>query len=301
MKSKKNLFGLILIVIYLTSCKKECIDTNENTQNKIKDKIKMYRIYGIEDSISDINYFYFNYDTISGDLIYVDIRVKNATTFDTFVHSAYRIVKYSNNLIYVYANYPFATYKVRNNGYQITSIDQINYFGLDEPYVNIFFDVNNKVDSIYSKGSWHLQNFWSNFKYSNFEYNTEGNIIGYNVRLSEDLTGSGLLTEIEDTVKLYYKNIENTNILPMQTLGHFRSGYGSNGFGDIAYILSINGYYLTKQNNYLLDRWVGNQFTGSTDKYNYTILDNKVTNFQITTTFHRSNTEGTRYCDIEYY
>jgi len=119
-----------------------------------------------------MSHYFFNYDTISGNLISVDQRFRYPSIgVDSLIVGFINIVRQSNNTITLYERINLLNYLVKINTKQVISIDKINTSGNLENATGIFFK-NNFVDSIFDSGF--LTFFNNEIQYNGFIYDTNG-------------------------------------------------------------------------------------------------------------------------------
>jgi hypothetical protein len=286
----KNILLTIFSILYIISCKKECKVLHEDN---LKEKIKSIKLYSEDTLVNSMSHYFFNYDTISGNLISVDQRFRYPSIgVDSLIVGFINIVRQSNNTITLYERINLLNYLVKINTKQVISIDKINTSGNLENATGIFLK-NNFVDSIFDSGF--LTFFNNEIQYNGFIYDTNGSCIKYNINWKDNSTGFPVVKF--DTIMLTYTDMETTYFLPsQQPCGLFGGDAGAN-MNIVNTSISVENYYFVKPSKYLLRSF--STSSGTTAEYNYTKTDNKISNIKIK--FTKDGVSSYLYYDIYYY
>lgn len=285
----KITYLLFLISIAFSSCKKECHKTEDI--NVLKGKLKSWTEYNNStDSSIELKRFNFIYDTISGDLIKVNIDGKFNSVYYPNVTSI--ILNKINGTTLQVVQDDLLSYKrifnVSIAGKQILAIHEVDTLSATETIATTIIKSNGAVDSIYDIGYDPSQ--ISDIKHYDFQYNNN-NCTSYTTYSNVKIFTSQYIT---DTFEIVYSSLVNTRFLRFQIPGVLLND-NSSIMRILLSFLSIDGYYIIQPNANLIDSIM---HSGRTEKYEYQLTGNRVSKMISKFDFQPSYI---LYNDIAYY
>ncbi len=251
---------IFIAFFFALSCKKEC-----HYQNRLKGKIKS--IFESDDSST----FLFKYDSLSLELKYIYLFSRNLEGRDTTI-TFMKLDKPNDSIIFV--DFLHNKYKILLGGHQIKKIKAIDTITNIEEDICIT-NTNNeeRVTSIYDKGFLSIASTDINF--TNFEYSND-NCLKYDCNWIEHLTGSPIQKSLQDSFE--YTTIANLNSFPIQNQYYLYSNLSL-----FNYYLQVGGYYFIRPNKMLISNiYTTHDNINSLTHFDYTILNNYITNVNIT-------------------